>query len=63
MSSLVPRNITLARLGTHPKCQICGVPMWLVRSIKHVSGDPQLTRNQYECQACDVVAILPPLND
>ena len=63
MGSLALRQVTLAHLGTHPKCSVCGVPMWLVQIIKHVSGDAKLTRNQYECQACDAVAILPPLSE
>ena len=61
MGSFASRQVTLAHLGRHPKCSVCGVPMWLIQ-IKHVSGDPKLTRNRYECQACDAVAILPPLS-
>ena len=30
-----------------------------VIQIKHVSGDPKLARNRYECQACDAVATTP----
>ena len=66
MGSLASRQVTLAHLGTHPKCSFCGVPVWLVQSIKHVSGDPKLTRHRFECRVCDgvcdAVAVLPPMN-
>ena len=63
MGSIIPRLNSSAISATHPKCPVCAVPMWLVLVTKHVSGDPQLTRNQYECKACDAVAILPPMDD
>jgi hypothetical protein len=62
MGSLASQ-VTVAHLDTHPKCPVCAVPMWLDKIIKDVSGDPKLTRNQYECQACDAVAVLPQLSD
>ena len=55
--------VTVAHLGTYPKCPVCVVPMWLVKIEKHVSGDPKLTRNHYECKVCDAQAILPPMRD
>ena len=63
MGSLAPgqRRVSLAQ-DTHPKCPICAVPMWLVQIIRHVSDDPKLTRNRFECVVCDAVAVLPPMN-
>lgn len=47
----------------HPRCPVCAVSMWLVKILHHASGDPKLTRKQFECKACDAVAILPPMDD
>jgi hypothetical protein len=60
-------NVALQQAETvsaiHPRCQVCAVAMWLTKIVKHVSGDPRLTRQHYECMACDAEAILPPLDD
>ena len=48
---------------THPRCPVCAAPMWLIKIVRHVSENPRLTRNHYECKACDAQAILPPMED
>jgi transposase-like protein len=49
--------------AARPQCPICAVPMWLVKIVKHSSGESRLTRQHYECVVCDAEAILPPLED
>lgn len=59
----VALQIAEAVLAPHPRCPVCAVAMWLTRIVKHASGDPRLTREHYECMACDAVAILPPMGE
>ena len=51
--------VTVAQLGTHPKCPVCAVPMWLVKIVRHASENPNLTRHHNECKACDAQAVVP----
>ena len=46
MLRIVPsaQKITVAHPDTHPKCPECVVPMWRVETIRHLSGDPKLTK-------------------
>jgi transposase-like protein len=48
---------------THPMCPFCAVAMWLKKIEYHDSGDRRLARHHYKCIACDVLAIIPPLDD
>ena len=62
MPAIAP-NSQVKPFSTHPMCPVCAVPLWLVKIMHHVSGDPKLTRKQFECKVCDAVAILPPMDD
>jgi hypothetical protein len=61
MASLALQNVETT--ANHPTCPVCAVTMWLTKIVKHSSGDPRLSREHYECMACDAEAILPPMDD
>ena len=60
MLRIVPsgQKITVAHLDTHPKCPKCVVPMWRAETMRHLSGDPRLTQNKYECPESGAIATL-----
>ena len=44
-----------------PLCPSCGVPMWLVE-VEHLREPTLIDRLHFECQVCEVKAIIPPLD-
>ena len=47
----------------HPRCPVCGLPMWLIRLDHLVPGEPHKDKLHYQCQVCEAKAVLPPLVD
>ena len=47
---------------THPRCPVCVVPMWHVKTVR-TSGDTAFDRLHFKCMACDAEAIIPSLDN
>jgi hypothetical protein len=45
-----PERTEPFRPKTHPRCTSCGVPMWLIRSVR---SSEERAHQYFECKACD----------